>query len=84
MIDQFHQSNHDSNIVLQELVDYSITLAMPALVQPSKTVENATDYGATYTKARTIYIVPFSPNPTTTPHTPNHPHLTIHTPPIKQ
>lgn len=37
-----------STMVMQELVDYSITPALPLLVQPSKTEPGSVDYGASY------------------------------------
>lgn len=38
-------------------MDYSITEALSIITQPSKTVENATDYGATYVKVRPCHIM---------------------------
>ena len=37
--------------VLQELVDYSITDAMPSILASNKAGENGTDFGAVYVKA---------------------------------
>lgn len=44
----------NSSAVLQELVDYSVTPALPALAEPNKAMPNATDYGATYVKVRMV------------------------------
>lgn len=47
-----------SATVLQELVDYSVTPSLPSIMEPSKIVPNATDYGATFVKVRVPFPAP--------------------------